>query len=369
MLKPPQSLITAWVAIGIAPICGSGAEGAPAFRQVYIGGIGHFGTPYSPKTSLEAVGMTIAQFSDDSVIIRGKDDAGNPWIVITEVSGGVGFSESWHGDLDANGRADLIVLKHFPKNGKCPNDPRLTVVMIDASGRPVPWEIDSNVDLRHALGEPRFDIASPPSPPPGIAEFVDLNGNQRAEFVQTECFDGETSIRAIYEVEGARWRQVSTSAPHRSTADYADALRGLRFPPVPAPAERYFIDEIANAIEGARPAVITARIARQGTCYGISLPPFVNGGMSGDPRDAKAEAERNYRACNDGFVLDDGRACFGYPAIVIDRPAGREAQAVGKSPEAGALLDELVEGKTPVVLTGQTDEDHCSPAVIWALDE
>jgi hypothetical protein len=41
---------------------------------------------------------------------------------------------------------------------------------------------------------------------------------------------------------------------------------------------------------------------------------------------------------------------------------------VGRSAEAAALLDEFIKEGRPVVLTGQTDEDHCSPAVIWALE-
>ena len=348
---------------------GFAAAGGPTFRQIYIGEIGHLGAPYGPETSVEAIGMTIARFSDDSVIIRGKDDGGKTWSVIVGVSAGIGFSESWHGDLDANGRADLIVLSQFPKNGKCANYQRLTVVMIDASGRPVPWEVVADLDLRRALHQQVIDFALPPLPPPGIVEFVDLNGNRRAEFVRTECFDGERSIRAIYEVDDARWHQADTSRLKLGKVDYTQALRDLTYPPTTEPSEPYFISEVANVVAGNAPVVITQTIARQGRCYANPLPPFVNGKMSSDRSEAKAAEERNYRACNDRFVLDDGRSCFGYPAIVIDWPSGREAQLVGKSPEVAALLDELIENRRAVVLTGQTDENHCSPAVVWALEE
>jgi hypothetical protein len=367
-MKPPMTLLAVWLTLAVVRVGGFAADAGPTFRQIYIGEIGHLGAPYGPETFVEAIGMTIGRFTDDSVVIRGEGDAGDPWTVVAKVSRGVGFTEAWHGDIDANGRADLIILQHFPKSGGCGSTSQLTTLMVDSRGRPVPWEIVSSIDLHRALYEEVTDIALPRLPPPGVAELVDLDGDRRAEFVQIECFDGETSIRAVYEVEDARWRQVSTSAPNMSAADYAHALRGLRFPPLPEPSERYFIDEVANAIDGAKPAAITEKIARQGKCYGIVVPPFVNGRISSDDRDWQAARERNYKACNDSFVFDDGRICFGYPGIVIDRPGGREAQMVGRSAEAAALLDELIEARRPVVLTGQTDEDHCSPTVIWALE-
>lgn len=369
MSRNPSTLAALWLAICFALLSGAAQERGPAFRQVYIGEIGRLGTPYISETVVESVGMTISRHSYDSVLISGRDDAGKVWRVVARISGGVGFSEVWHGDLDANGRADLIVLHQFPKNGKCANDPHLIVVMSDSSGRPVPWEIDSDIDLRRALDNQAFEVGFSSLPPPGIFEFLDLNGNGRAEFVQTECFDGETSIRSVYEVEDARWRQLDTSQPKLGKADYARALCGLTFPPLPEPSEPYFIAEVGNTVSEPGPVVIARKIPRQGKCYAIPGPPAVNGTIPSDPHVWKVEEERNYRACNDGFVLDDGRTCFGYPAVVIDRPTGREAQMVGRSAEASALLNQLIEQRRPVILTGQTDEDHCSPAAIWALDE
>ena len=106
--------------------------------------------------------------------MEGLDAAGKGWRVELPQVGGVGWTEVWTADFDANGRNDLLFAAHFPGNSRCINGVEITVLLIDKQGRPAPYELSTMMP-----DSARFPFV------PVIVR--DLNADGRAEFVTTIC--------------------------------------------------------------------------------------------------------------------------------------------------------------------------------------
>ncbi len=64
--------------------------------------------------------------------------------------------------------------------------------------------------------------------------------------------------------------------------------------------------------------------------------------------------------------LSDGRTCFGWPTVMVDRPDGREIVAETERKELEPLLREIATKEYPVRLAGQKELGRCSPSLLWA---
>ena len=283
------------------------------------------------------------------------------------MSGGAGYSVGWLADLDGDGLQDLILNQQDLKSGRCTARSRLTTILFDREGRPEPWE---------AEGYYRVDFSWEPLESKGVLDFADLNSNGGVELVFTQCYSyhyqsAPTNVYGlvdVYEARGGYWHRLSTTERQGLEKTYLDvAGRGYRTLR-PRPDELGpFEPDHSNNRRGGKKAVITELIPRQEGLGEISLPMLVTRGRYIGVTKPTEEWKRKQRErSNDRIMLNDGTSCYGKPAILIDRPSGIEATLEGSSDRARSLLEEIVSNKLPVTLTGQTREDLCSPAMIWA---
>ncbi|HET8550443.1 MAG TPA: hypothetical protein VFL57_20675, partial [Bryobacteraceae bacterium] len=133
---------------------------------------------------------------------EGRDHRGRPWRAMISTSGGVGWTDVWEGDFDANGRKDLMIAAHMPGNGRCIDLVDLAFLMFDGDGWPMPWMIETYLPKNGGPGKM-----------PAILR--DVNRDGRAELVVTDCshadgerFGEDRGITGVYESRDARWSLI-----------------------------------------------------------------------------------------------------------------------------------------------------------------
>lgn len=147
------------------------------FPMIYLDEVGNLGNPFSDEKR-QSADLGIARVSPEGasgmIRVEGHDAAGRGWLVQLNQVGGLGWTEVWTADFDANGRKDLLFATHFPGLGRCINSVDIAVLLIDAQGRPAPLEIST--------------MMPPGSKFPFVPVIVrDLDQNGRAEFITTTC--------------------------------------------------------------------------------------------------------------------------------------------------------------------------------------
>ena len=149
---------------------------------------GHFVQDMSAR-----IGKTAISFLEPSNQIRfsGTDLSGKPWAVTADAWRGGGL---YSADLDHNGIVDIIYASYTGGNGLAPSM-HVLILLLDASGRPVPSEMDGYFKIDGG----------------GVKDLVDLDGNGRAELVRQSYDDGYW-ITSLYEARDAHWHLVK--GPH-----------------------------------------------------------------------------------------------------------------------------------------------------------
>ena len=122
------------------------------------------------------------------LVFSGRDREGLEWRVKTD-SGGF-YEGVYEGDLDRNGRADLVVAIGTGGNGLAPPT-RLVFLTLDRAGRPALFEATGYFEAR---ARDIFDVA-------------DFDGDGRAELLYMNFDDGYW-ITNLYRVRDSRWSKV-----------------------------------------------------------------------------------------------------------------------------------------------------------------
>jgi hypothetical protein len=141
------------------------------------------------------LGLAQAAWSEsEGLRLEGRDDSSRPWTLRLEDFGRV-FSPIFRGDLDANGRDDLLIVRGFVGNGRCIDRGEIVSLMFDELGRPTPWRASSN----GIIGQSETPVS-----------VLDMDADGRAEILLTACeyADPMTErrwIKGIYEAEKTRW--------------------------------------------------------------------------------------------------------------------------------------------------------------------
>jgi hypothetical protein len=147
------------------------------------------------------VGTTTVCFVERGNLIRfsGIDRAHKTWTVsASAMMGGALYSA----DLDKNGTIDLIYAAHTGGNGLAPPMHVLSL-MFDETGRPVPSEMDGYFEIDGR----------------GVLDMIDLDGDERAEFIRQSYDDGYW-ITSAYEARDAHWRLISGEHASRTFPIY-----------------------------------------------------------------------------------------------------------------------------------------------------
>jgi hypothetical protein len=229
-----------------------------------------------------------------TLVLEGRDNAGNPWHLETFIHG---FGCSlWIADLDLNGAEDIILSYPTTGNGLAPPT-GLTMLMFDAEGRPVPWDV---------VGY--FDEDST-----GIRDFLDINQDGHAELIQMRYDDGYW-ITSAYEAADAFWHRVdakigSTELPIYTRFTY----RPNHQPTTPAKGRSPFNPDFSNAPGNAlRTTIQEFKYTRE------KLAPTYYPPDRLDP----------YYCCKEmELVLGNGEACgplHSWPTVVLDKAETRE---------------------------------------------
>jgi len=189
-----------------------------------------------------------------------------------------------------------------------------------------------------------------------------------SKLIVTECSysapprSGEDRyIVGIYEAHDATWRLISTA----NLADYVELVRGnYRFRPerdrllTPDPSQW---QDRGNELDshGPPPSRLDAVLPASPDCRHVVNIPIVNGRVQVPANDPCEELGKNR------IRLSNGTVCYGWPTVILDGSAGREIVAEPK--RLNAALQEVMRDQGPVVLSGQTDPDRCSPTVLWTI--
>ncbi len=192
----------------------------------YVDEVGNLGNQFSDEKR-QSADLGIARVSPErttgTLRVVGRDAQGKAWQVRLSQVGGLGWTEVWTADFDANGRRDLLFAMHFPGNGRCINSVDIALLLIDEQGRPAPWEISTMMPANST----RFPFV------PVIIRDLDQNGS--AEFVTTDCdridppqgFGERWTMSGVYEARHTRLIPLRGSDP-QPYARIAGRIHGLK---------------------------------------------------------------------------------------------------------------------------------------------
>ncbi len=141
----------------------------------YLAEIGHL----EAGASIDFGVARVHRLEDGLVQFKGRDNASKPWHVVHGATGGVGWTEVWTSDFDADGHKDFLIGQMFPGNGVCVNPVRLTLLLFDANGRPVPWIGQTQLPDNPSGKELTFPYLP--------VRVTDTDKDGRAEFVLEDC--------------------------------------------------------------------------------------------------------------------------------------------------------------------------------------
>ena len=354
---------TAWYLIAFVSSLASAVHAQPSPPMRYLGEVGHLGevqvhhAPFK-DVPLKSVDFGIAKASavETGVLFQGADDSGKPWRATVAVLGGIGWTDVWQADFDANSRPDLMIAATFPSNGRCLSPVTITFLMFGSQGRPVPWTIETYLPNNGG-------IAKPP------ALLRDFNHNHRAELVATECeysdppVAGEAwRIHGIYEAEDARWKLIHPKDVQLySHAVRVSHQRGLSTEFLTATSSAWADFGNSNPVVAHSAVTITDVLQPEPECRHAIRLKVVDGQvrrLANDPCEIFS---------GNRLEMSDGRVCLGWPTVVIDNSEGREIVADPALIES--KLRELAAARLPVTLVGQSNQLRCSPTQVWVNQE
>jgi hypothetical protein len=284
-------------------------------------------------TDAVRVGSVTVRFAEPTNEIRfsGLDATGKPWTVTADgMRGGALYSA----DLDHNGMVDLIYAAYTGGNGLAPPMHVLTL-LFDATGRPVPSEIDGYFEIDEH----------------GLQDLIDLDGDGRAELIRQSYDDGYW-ITSAYEARDARWHRINGQHAAEAFPIYTRFTnRANRVPTTPAPGRHPVEDDLSNDT--------TAHSGR------LTAVHWANVSQSENPQ----------------FDLSDGTFCtpvawYSSMVVVRDTADGRNAATLGAPEEAHRLLNAIVHANVDVEIKGfrryavtgdqKSKPTRCVPETVWS---
>ena len=289
---------------------------AQTFSMRYIAEVGHLRANQAIDLGIGTVKGTQPGF----IGLEGHDRSGRPWRVSMEATGGVGWTEVWSSDFDADGQRDLLIGSHFPGNGWCIDRVDLVLLLFDRHGRPNPWVSETYL--------PRYGRRSFSFPYlPVLLMDVDRDGH--AEFVLTDCrrearLGAIESISGVYEAHAGHMRVVlePNLAAYRRQTGPLPAQPSKWRDPMPRIDEKAAqrVDELAGEEVGCS--------AFQSTGERPVPKRWVRLEAAPDPCEHAHRTE----------ILLSGNRVQGWPDhVIIDRPEGREVYIRGGAGSWSAL--------------------------------
>ena len=281
--------------------------------------------------------ITVRMLPQARLQAEGIDRRGGRWTL--DLNNQPAGCSLWRADLDRNGQEDVIIVTSDATSGP---GVEVTLLMIDADGRPVPWQAFGYFDGDHESG---------------LGNLVDLDGDRRAELlylhVEGERLDSGCTSLGLYVVGNAHWE--------RKQGRFA----GMNFP-VRTPVEAKPTEEpdLSNAIgQTGVPLRIRSAIPGRTENCGVQLP--ITRGGTGEVRVDVEAAKAESEACYDKLVLSDGRKTNLPQLIVLDRAQNREFAIVRGHDR---LVAEAITRRLLIRLVGRRCDSGCRPFLLWASE-
>ena len=267
--------------------------------------------------------------------------------------GGVGFTTVWQADFDHNSRPDLLIAAYFPTNGRCVDEITLSFLLFNDRGQPVPWVIHTCMYGR------KFPYV------PAIF----TNHNDQAELVVTDCtysepprFGEDRRITGVYEAKDATWSLVKPANldPYTALVRKGHTFRPQHDQLIPSNPSDWSDQGNRPDPHGSSSVRLAALLPASEECrQPIHLPPIADGHLQTGWKDPCDEVGRDH------VMPSNGTLCYSLPTVMLDSKNGREIVAESEHP--GALLRQVIEERSAVVLVGQREPNRCSPVLLRAF--
>lgn len=276
------------------------------------------------------VGTHTVKFSMPSaeadLIISGETTQQGSWSVHLESVYALLATNVYQADLDENGQQDLILLKPTAGNGLAPSQ-HLLVLSFDQQGQVTPWQVEG-----YFANDKK-----------GIVDFLDLNGNGRAELVFMSYGEGYWQT-VLYEVNQGRWQKIQGKFAGKNYP----LLTRFTFKPN---------HKIANPNHKALEPVSLATDKTVLTGH-LKSYAWANVDQSED-LSLLLQTAQNLVKCQPV-------SWYGLFMLVLDKPKERQIISLSASSQVmQAALQVATEKPYPSSLYGQRSMEACSPEQLW----
>lgn len=260
----------------------------------------------------------------DEAVLEGKAKSGKPWSVHFA---SVAFDQVYRGDLDGNGTQDYVVIGGSPYwNGRLAPPGRITVLLMDSQGLPVPFEAPLYDDLgpRHVVdalhdGHARLALGS-----------YDENewDNRNSVFCSGHW------VTDLYEADALNWQPFQGSAA------------GFAFP-------------------------LVHRWTYWPKCNDAPPVPWTETVRTGQYSTASPDVTARIEKSDAGFAAvapSAGCESIGTATIVYDQRSRRDIALGALSGYQGDLQERILADGASVTLRGvyRHDRGYCSANLLWA---
>lgn len=280
-----------------------------------------------PTLKLGSQTIQLSVNPDEDLVLSGQTTDQGVWSMRFGSIFAMFPTEAYQADLDGNGQQDLILLKPTAGNGLAPSQ-HLLVLAFDKTGQVTPWQIEGYFATDKK----------------GIVDFIDLNGNGRAELVYMSYGEGYWQT-VLYEVNEGRWKQVrgkfaGKNYPLLTRFTFKDNHK------IAKPSQVKTIEAVNLATDK---AVLTGY---------LKTYQWANVDQSEDIS-LEVEADNKLVKCQPS----SWHALF---MLVNDKPKQREIISLAANSQAlQAALQAAIAKHYPVNLYGQRSNSACTPEQLW----
>ena len=281
-----------------------------------------------PVLKLGSRTIQLTANADEDLVLSGQTKTQGSWTVRLNNIYAMFPSEVYQADLDANGQQDLILLKPTAGNGLAPTE-HLLVLSFDQDGQVMPWQVEG------------YFVTDKQ----GIVDFLDLNGNGRAELVYMSYGEGYWQT-VLYEVKDGKWQQIRGKFAGKNYPLFTRFTLKPNHKVVPA--------------SQLKPAPKPANLATNQAVLTGQLKSYQWANVD------QSEDISLMLQTNKALLKCQPASWYSLFMLVTDQPKQREIISLAASPNAlQAALNEAVSQHNPIELYGQRSAEGCTPEQMW----
>ncbi|TXH71361.1 MAG: VCBS repeat-containing protein [Thiothrix sp.] len=265
--------------------------------------------------------------AEEDLVLSGVTTQQGKWSVKLNNIYAMFPTEAYQADLDNNGQQDLILLKPTAGNGLAPSQ-HISVLSFDTDGQVRLWQVEGYFARDQQ----------------GITDFLDLNGNGRAELVFMS-YGGGYWQTVLYEAQNSQWTKIKGKFAGKTYP----LLTRFTFKPnhkIVSP----------NKLKNNEPLNLA------------NDKPLLSGYLK-DYQWANVEQSEDISLMiqtDKKLIKCQPSSWYSLFRLVLDKPKQREIVSLAaNSKTIQAVLQEAIAKRYPLKLYGQRSSEVCSPEEIW----